>query len=174
MNHTLHSDVMLPGTYLRLRRAAHGLTTRDLARQLIALPLARPGPVAIFVNRMAARLHDAETGAEHLLPAQAALVAQIVPFEPQVYERLIALTAAPGLSLPVPQLCRVCACSWHMACVDRSGAPCSWCEDDSTMCTRCESRIRSFATSLFRFAHGPMPTSAAELRSAAHAHGVRL
>lgn len=168
MNHTPHSDVMLPGTYLRLRRAAHGLATRDLARQLVALPLARPGPTSIFVNWMAARLHDAETGAEHLLPSQAALVAQIVPFEPQVYERLIALTAAPGLSLPVPQLCRVCACSWHMACVDRSGTPCSWCEDDSTLCTRCESRIRSYAASVFRFPHGPIPTGAAAHTNGGH------
>lgn len=167
MNHSQQSDVMLPGTYLRLRRSAQGLTIRDLARQLISLPFARPGPVEIFVNRMTARLRDAETGAEHLLPAQAALLAEIVPFEPGIYERLIALTSTPGLSLPVPQLCRACGCSWHMACVDRLGAPCSWCLDDSTLCTSCARKMQTRSAPL-HVPHGPIPPRAAGPAHQAH------
>lgn len=164
-----HSDVMLPGTYLRLRRAAHGLSTRDLARQLVGLPFARQGPVEIFVNRMTARLRDAETGSEHLVPNQAILLSQIVPFEPPVYLRLIALTSVPGLSVPVPQLCRGCGCSWHMACIDARGAPCSWSADDSTLCTRCSAMIRRAGPGSLHFAHGPIPP-----RAAARTHGARL
>lgn len=167
MNNSPQSDALPPGTYLRLRRIAHGLTLGDLARQLVALPFARPGPLEIFINRMTARLRDAETGAEHLLPAQAALLAQILPFEPQVYERLIALASTPGLSLPVPQLCRACGCSWHMACTDHLGAPCSWCLDDSTLCTSCARKMRNRSAPL-HVPHGPIPP-----RAARHASGAR-
>lgn len=159
---------MPPGTYLRLRRASAGLGLRDLAAQLVALPGARTGPALIFINRMAARLHEAETGVEHLLPAQMSLIAQVLPIEPDIYERLVVLNIVPGFSMPVPQLCRACGCSWHMACTDHLGAPCSWCLDDNTLCTSCARKMQSRSAPL-HVPLGPIPPRAAGQPSGARA-----
>jgi len=37
--------------------------------------------------------------------------------------------------LPMPAICRVCACSWADPCTDRSGSPCGWATAD--LCTSC-------------------------------------
>jgi len=132
---------MRPGAYLARRRAAAGFTTpEELARRMGVSTLAIRRASEFEFAQLGARLRLAETDRQPLAPNQIRLVARFVPFAPDIYEQLVVLDRAARHGWRFahgniePQLCRVCACSWHDACVTDAGA-CAWAEAD--LCTAC-------------------------------------
>ena len=116
-----------PGTYLRKRREAAGLTLEAVAAKLATEP--RLGEL----DRLAwLRLIEADS-----VPIGATAIAAlhiIFRFDGQILDRLADLHYCSA-QLPAPQLCRVCACSWLHPCVDEHGGACSWADRD--LCTEC-------------------------------------
>jgi hypothetical protein len=135
---------MSPGTYLRKRREAAGLSVGDVARRLIALPVAVRRVSPDEIGRLTARLGWIEGDRDYLTESQAALLTEVLPMDGEVYLQLTLLHAIgpdriAWSGLPVPQVCRECACSWHDPCQPRTSGdrPCSW-SADPTLCTHCE------------------------------------
>jgi transcriptional regulator with XRE-family HTH domain len=131
---------MSPGTYLQKRRAAAGLTIKQVAAAFAGMPdRVRPLRVEDFAL-LEARLSAAEADTNPLSMPQAALLHRIYRFDLSIFELLlIHHSELIPSGLPEPQICRVCACSWHDACTF-SGAPCSWMPGDPTLCTACRGR----------------------------------
>jgi len=148
-------DPMTPGTYLRKRREAAGLGIRQAAATLATLgaSLGRGRATRAddrMVSRLAYRMTQAEDDELPFPTDQAEFLANVFPMDAQVYSQLVALHYAGPASprralndavalvdLPVPPVCRRCACSWNDACVDDRG-PCSWSPHDPDLCTSCE------------------------------------
>jgi hypothetical protein len=143
---------MSPGTYMRKRREAAGLSVREASLLAVSLPLAayhRPGhefDIQEAVGLMA-RFGWIEGDRDYLTESQAWLLQRVMPFDPDVYIALTLLHAigperAAWSGLPVPQVCRECACSWHVACLTSpapgvAARPCSW-SAEPDLCTACE------------------------------------
>lgn len=122
------SRPMTPGTYLRLRREAFGLTIEEVARML------NPAPYGL--TRVTEQLRELE--ADEPLARQLDLAEDlhdIFAFDLDVFNLLVAHRADAGCELPQPQLCRICACSWSDPCADDRLGPCSWAEED--LCSHC-------------------------------------
>lgn len=125
-----------PGTYLRLRREAAGVSIETLALATDTVPF-----------RVSARNRAELIGLmeQDLLVIDADMVSGLVElfaFDRQILVQLIAIYA--GAHLDPPALCRICACSWSAACFDPvSGRSCSWSADDATVCTSasCQGRL---------------------------------
>lgn len=158
---------MSPGTYLRKRREAAGVSL-DLAAvafvpwpdppndaSFIALASAAAKSVAVRVLSGVNLLELVRTAAGLIAELEAdqrvvdrsitRCLANIVPLDVEIYDALVALHL--GVHVPLPQICRHCGCSWHRPCIDRveSGIPgcfaehsCSWSETDPDLCTVCE------------------------------------
>jgi hypothetical protein len=142
---------MSPGTYLRLRRDSAELTLDDLAL------MTETAPVAVCARRRAEWLGDVE---QDRTPITADIVDTLrgaFNFDPAVLHLLVAIHA--GADLVVPQLCRVCACSWLDPCDGDSLGSCSWVSGDPTLCTACWTRAAA--------ATPDAPTAAEEPRAAA-------
>ncbi|QIG80082.1 RodZ family helix-turn-helix domain-containing protein [Stakelama tenebrarum] len=119
---------MTPGTYLRKRREASGLCVLD-----VAVRIAAPGQTA----RLVRSLNEIERDELHVTDAILHALRHAFAFDPQIYAQLLDLhvsDAAAAAMLPHPQLCRVCACSWHDPCQTDDG-PCHWQERD--LCSAC-------------------------------------
>lgn len=133
--------VPAPGAYLARRRQVAGLTVRDVAQRLAALPWAIAPASDEQVALLAARIADVERGGAPFTAPQAALLRNIFRFDHGVYAALVDLAAAgPGSGLPVPQICTGCGCSWHDACPPSAatgGQPCAWLDGDPHRCTAC-------------------------------------
>ena len=132
---------MTPGTYLRMRREAAGLDHQTVAWRLTLLPEARPSITASDVDLLGRQLAECEADRDNLTALQAVFVGKVVPLDYSVYEVLLWRHHDPyqrGL-LPEPQVCRVCACSWHRPCESVCG-PCAWVEGDPTLCTACAAK----------------------------------
>ncbi|WP_156679373.1 hypothetical protein [Sphingomonas profundi] len=119
---------MSPGTYLRLRREATGLSLRELAYQFFTPPLDLAEVEQLLVN---AEADDAPLDAGSLHR-----VNLFVPLDIEIYASLLA-------ELPTRSVCRRCACSWFDPCQDSFG-PCAWADAAATLCTRC-ARIEATA-----------------------------
>lgn len=118
---------MTPGTYLRMRRVAAGLTIEDVALGLDSSP-------ALSHRARVDLLTDIEADAS---PVDASLIAALrfsYPFDRQVLGRLIAIHDQ-GANIAMPQLCGGCACSFMDPCVDAHGVACAWATRDT--CTGC-------------------------------------
>lgn len=116
-----------PGTYLRKRREAAGLSVTAIAIQIATEPrLAEHGRVdwigGIEQDTMPARF-------ETLV-----VLRNLFPFDFGVLERLVQISL--GADLPAPQICRVCACSEHDACKVPPFGACWWLTND--LCTSCD------------------------------------
>lgn len=124
--------IMTPGTYLRKRREAAGLSIEDVAHML--------SPAPHGADRVATELRlieqDRPTGSPYDLVDE---LPAIFKFDRPVYDALVVLHADPNGELPVPQICRVCACTWNDACVDPRRGPCCWLEVD--LCSHCEDKV---------------------------------
>ena len=122
-------DPMSPGTYLRKRREAAGLGLRQAAANLATLGLS-------FARGRATR-------ADHQTEARVALRLNMaeddeLPFSTSTAAPRRALNDAIALvDLPVPRVCRGCACSENDACVDDHGA-CAWSLRHPDLCTACD------------------------------------
>lgn len=131
--------MMTPGTYLRKRREAAGLSIEDVAAAVRAKLhesglLARDGGNARFV----AFLTAVEEDRDNLSYFAALSVRHAFPFDVDAYWNLLLHRYDPDASdLPQPKLCRECACSFHDAC-EVEGQPCAWSSTDPDLCTACE------------------------------------
>ncbi len=120
---------MSPGSYLRLRREAAGLSIDDVAAALATEP----------------RWNELDRKAWlELIEADAAPVGDDVQkslfgvfrFDAAILSHLVVMHAGGALS--VPHLCRVCACSWLDPCDEAYAGSCSWSATDPDLCTACE------------------------------------
>ncbi len=143
---------MTPGSYIRLRRIAAGLSLGEVARQLAAVQL---GLVRLDRRKLLDELERIEADEAALTLAQAEVLRNVFPLDPTVYSRLL----SHG-TLPLPQICRGCGCSWFDPCLpdpairgERAPA-CHWAETD--LCSACAehpSRVTVCAIPI-QLAHG--------------------
>ena len=120
-----------PGTYVRLRREALGITLDDLSLCLETAPPISARTRAEWLAQM-----EADTAPISMLSGLA--IADIVRFDLVVLSRLIAVDDG-ARDVLVPALCRRCACSEMDAC----DGGCSWAEPD--LCSVCASAVESLA-----------------------------
>ena len=116
------------GAYLKRRRESAGLSIEDIATMFTLLSSARDWCAEQLraLEEAAAPPRNYQTWIHGLRGA--------FPFDLEIARQLAERDPA-NPDLPVPQLCRVCACSWTDPCVDDHGATCAWAEPD--LCTTC-------------------------------------
>lgn len=134
-----------PGIYLRKRREAAGLSIEAVAGELALVGNSTFDETVRASGGYAgllAKLEQDETA--DLRPVDLQLLVEqlelIIRFDRFVYFAFVAFQSHP--STPLPPICRVCACSWHDACVDRTG-PCAWVNAGSgelPLCSHCLAR----------------------------------
>lgn len=129
---------MSPGTYLRKRREAAGVTIERAALALI------PGlHSADLVDQSIRAVVAMENDSNHVTPVITKMLARAFPLDPDVYDALMTLHF--GATAPLPNICGQCACSFHDPChrpiVDlTTGAGntvCGWADGSATICTFC-------------------------------------
>lgn len=136
---------MTPGTYLRKRREAAGVSLELAAVAFIpwppaGLPAVRGAlgtPLVALVLKIAAWLAELENDQRHVDSLALTQLQGVVPFEREAYDRLVALHH--GVDVPPPSICRECGCGVLTACSDQ-GHACAWSETDPHLCTACERR----------------------------------
>lgn len=121
---------MTPGTYMRLRRGAAGLTIESVAMAAGVSPAER---AAAQVELRALEAGDPAPDNHMTLVGRLAAV-QAFRFDPAIYAALVGLQADPAL--PCPPICRGCGCTWNDACIGARG-PCSWADETETLCSVC-------------------------------------
>ena len=146
------ASTLTPGQYLQKRRTVAGLSISEAARDLAMMPTAVP--IDQLIDKLEARLRRAESDEEPFSLHQAALLRNVFPFDVDVYDRLLDRHMADEVtrrSLPEPQLCRSCACSFFDACEVTTTADggtfvavCGWAETD--LCTTCADRPKATAS----------------------------
>lgn len=156
---------MTPGTYLRKRREAAGVSLELAAVAFLPRsdpPFPRPtwraadglGPVAI-VRQIVSVLSKLESDQLHVDGIALMQLTGVVPFEREAYDRLVALHL--GVDVAPPSICRECGCGVLTACIERieSGIhgcfaehACAWSETDPNLCTACERREAQAAADL--------------------------
>ncbi len=121
-----------PGTYLRLRREAAGLSAADVTAMIVTEPRLPEHELIYWLDRIEA----------DVVPATFRTIACLrccFAFDIEVLEDLVAIQLAPARAtiIPPPRLCRECACSERDACGDETAPSwaCSWAEDD--LCSAC-------------------------------------
>lgn len=131
-------ELMSPGTYLRKRREAAGVALVDLAALMAGLPWRVREPELGDVERLVARLAEAEDDRDNLTLMQAAMLLNAFPLDVDIYEALLLhhhAVRAPIHGVPRPRVCRRCACSDRDGCHTDRGM-CAWASAD--LCTACE------------------------------------
>lgn len=111
-----------PGTYLRLRREAAGLTIAQVAFLLTRNSRSQTDLIYELTACEAGTLRVNNLGLAMQLQ-------KAFPFDLGIWETLAEIAADPGSQLPVPQLCTGCGCSW--------ADHCSWRDPAADICTRC-------------------------------------
>ena len=128
---------MTPGTYLRLRREAAGLSIEDLALRIDT-------DVKVSARSRAELLDLIETdtaviGADVVKALQDLRALGAFAFDRHVLWQLIAIHA--GAEIPAPEICNGCGCSWNDACADlAAGGFCGWATRENDWCTVCANR----------------------------------
>jgi hypothetical protein len=124
-----------PGRYLRLRREAAGLSIEQIAAHLTSSPsVARD-----LAEQLQALERNEPAGIDHEL-IDRLHVEHVFSFDLGVYMMLVGRRADPHSELPLPGICRTCGCTWNDACQDDERGPCSWANEDATLCTHCVGR----------------------------------
>lgn len=121
-----------PGTYLRLRREAAGLSSADVATMLTTIPRLPEHDLVYWLDRIEA----------DVVPATFRTIACLrgcFRFDLDVLKQLALLALAGGgeAGIAAPRLCRVCACSEGDACTNplQVSWGCHWVEHD--LCSAC-------------------------------------
>jgi len=133
MNATTSAAVMSPGTYMRKRREAAGFSIDEIAMMVGG----KSATGRAEIKNLVERLEAGEVG-----QAQS-LVYQLVgafSFDERVYSALVLRAADPDSRVPIPPICRVCACSFFDPCHDLQGEACGWApvgEGEEPLCTMC-------------------------------------
>lgn len=124
---------MTPGTYLRLRRTAAGLTVEDLALRIdTQVPVSarsRAEWIGLIEDDVAVIGADVVQALRDLKRMDA------FAFDPHVLWQLIAIHA--GAEIDPPAVCGRCGCSWNDPCADLGHDPCAWADPAETLCTAC-------------------------------------
>lgn len=144
---------MTPGTYLRLRREAAGLSIEDLAIRIDTTPKVPARSRGELID-----LIESDTAAINAEFVDALSVMRTVgeiEFDRHVLIQLVAIHA--GAAIAVPEICRSCGCSWNDPC----GAGCSWATADHDWCSACAAEAVDSALAEPSPAPVAMPTSAA-------------
>lgn len=146
---------MTPGTYLRKRRQAAGVSLELAA--VAFLPCSHPpgqhvlGPrsagqgMVAAVLKIAAWLGELEGDQRQVDGIALMQMSGVVPFEREAYDRLVALHL--GVDVAPPSICRECGCGVLTACM-HAGYPCAWSATDPNLCTACERREAHAAADL--------------------------
>lgn len=146
---------MTPGTYLRKRREAAGVSLELAA--VAFLPFSDPpfqiplGPrseghsMVATVLKIAAWLAELESDQRQVDGIALTQMLGVVPFEREAYDRLVALHL--GVDVAPPSICRECGCGVLTFCIDQ-GRCCAWSETDPNLCTACERREAQAAADL--------------------------
>lgn len=148
---------MSPGSYLRKRREAAGISldlaavaflpwpatsssgTSDAVRAVASVNLID------MVRNIATRISEIESDQRFVDSIITSCLARIVPLDVEIYDRLVAVRH--GLDVAVPQICRKCAWSWAVSgshFVERGIPGClaqaavEWSATDPDLCTACE------------------------------------
>ncbi len=120
---------MTPGTYLRLRRQAAGLSIEDVAAMVRTSP--RLGEVDVI-----AWLRRVEEDVAALSPDVIGALGVAFRFSCPVLWQLIDLRSYGPDTIQVPPICLTCGCTDEDSCVDPvTRAPCAWHSED--LCTAC-------------------------------------
>jgi hypothetical protein len=119
------AEPLSPGTYLRLRRQAAGLTLEELA---MAPEILGYGSLADALARLEALENDLCAPIDF---DQVMALGDHFNFDPHVFVQLVAVRA--GRLTPAPDVCRKCGCSWNDAC----GSSCAWASPTNDLCTAC-------------------------------------
>lgn len=127
---------MKPGTYIKKRREAAGLSLGEVARQLAAMQF---GIVRLDRANLLAELEHIEADEAGLTLAQAQVLRNVFSLDVGVYDQLLDrhLAAKDAReALPLPQICRGCGCSFFDACVPTTlDEACHWAAPD--LCSAC-------------------------------------
>lgn len=120
--------MMTPGTYLRKRRVAAGLTIIDLAAMVHTNPRWGGVDKAAWIDRI-------ERDIAALSPDVIATLADAFRFSRRVLEQLITIRSFGPDAIDEPlRLCLTCGCSQFDPCFD-GHASCAWAGPD--LCTAC-------------------------------------
>lgn len=146
---------MTPGTYLRKRREAAGVSLELAAvaflpcshppRQHVLGPRSAGQGMVATVLKIAAWLGELESDQRQVDSLALMQMSGVVPFEREAYDRLVALHL--GVDVAPPSICRECGCGVLTFCIDQ-GRCCSWSEADPNLCTACERREAQAAADL--------------------------
>lgn len=120
--------VMTPGTYLRLRREASGLSVEDVAARIASDPRLGERDRVEWLRQI--ERDEAPTNVD-----VAVALAHVFRFSPNILGRLLSIAVGINGEETAPRLCRACGCSQHDACFD-GHATCAWATDD--LCTHCQ------------------------------------
>lgn len=120
--------MMTPGTYLKKRRVAAGLTIIDVAAMVNTTPSIGSIDKVSWIDRI-------ERDIAALSPDVIATLSDVFRFSRTVLQQLITIRSyGPSAVDPAPQICLMCGCSQNDACFD-GHATCAWSTPDS--CTAC-------------------------------------
>jgi len=132
-------QAMRPGTYLRLRREAAGLTHRHIAIVLVPAGRADAAELRASMSRRLRLIESDDQAGSNPSPRDLDLVDQlgsVFAFSAAIYWLLVGIAADPESEIPVPQICRGCGCTWSDPCNER-GRGCAWSAEDPSLCTTC-------------------------------------
>lgn len=154
---------MSPGTYLRKRREAAGISLDLAALAFVPFPLPTMGRqerpeirlatdnvisnlgLIEIVRTISGTLATLEADERQVGREVTECLAIVLPIDVEIYDRLVALSH--GLDVALPQMCHECGCSLNAPCNSRveSGIPgcfaehyCAWSGTDPNLCTACE------------------------------------
>jgi len=120
------SNPPTPGTYLKMRRCAAGLSVADVAAKIATSPR-----LAEHVRVELIEMIEADEA-----PATFSTIVvlnNVFSFDLDVLATLARISF--GADLPAPEICRVCGCSEYDPCHLDGRFACSWHNRD--LCTRC-------------------------------------
>lgn len=123
---------MTPGTYLRTRRKAAGVSIEQLLGKIGTVPHVSERERREWIEALEADVARPDAFAIGALR-------RCFAFDGDVLAQLVDRHHF-GARLPAPRLCRRCACSQDDPCLDGSpGGTCGWAEYD--LCTSCTPRL---------------------------------
>lgn len=115
-----------PGSYLKHRRQAAQLSIVDVAHRIGTEPRTAEHSRGEWLELI-------EADAAPMTLTTIVALSQVFSFDIHVLWTLERI--AQGEMVPVPQICRICACTDYDGCRSVHGVTCSWVEDD--LCSAC-------------------------------------
>lgn len=121
--------MMTPGTYLKLRREAAGISITDVAGMVTTDPRYGEIDKVAWIQRL-------EADVAEMSPDVIIAMSKLFRFSRTVVLQLVTLRSyGPGSGVE-PRICHLCGCTEHDACLDQTtGHGCAWSGPDT--CTSC-------------------------------------